>query len=103
MHLGSASSGPMIIVLEANDVIFAKITTGLHLDELEIDLSGVFQTVTGAARHVDRFVLVQYLYLVADRHSRGAAHYHPMLGAMVVHLQRQAAALLHHDELDLIA
>ena len=39
---------------------------------------------------------------VADRHPRGAAHDDPMLGAVMMHLQRQPPALLHHDALDLI-
>ncbi len=43
------------------------------------------------------------LDVVADRDLRGAAHDHPVLGAMVVHLQRQPPARFHHDALDLIA
>ena len=56
-----------------------------------------------ADRHIDRFIFVHHLHLVADRHPRGAAHDNPMLGSVMVQLQRQSPALLHHDALDLIA
>ena len=40
-----------------------------------------------ADRHVNQFVFVHHLHLLADRHSRGAAHHHPMLGPVMVELQ----------------
>jgi hypothetical protein len=47
----------------------------------------------GVAWHVDRLVLVQESDVVADCHPRGAAHDYPVLGAVVMHLQRQPPAM----------
>ena len=78
----------MIVVLDALDIVLAEIAASLHLDKFEIDLAWIFQTVPGAARYVDRFVLVQHPHAVADGHPRRAAHDHPMLGTMMMQLQR---------------
>ena len=48
-------------------------------------------------------ILLQGLDLVPDRDDRSAAHDHPMLGAMMMHLQRQPPPRLDHDALDLVA
>src|ERR1700761_9453974 len=96
-------SRAFIIVFDADDVILAEITAGLDLDQFQQDLAGVFQPVDGTDRDVDRFVLVHGLDGFVDRHPRGAAHHDPVLGAMVVLLQRQPPARLHHDALDLVA
>ena len=47
--------GPMIVVLNALDVVFAEIASGLHLDQFQIDLAGILKTVIGADQHIDRF------------------------------------------------
>ena len=49
----------VIIVLDAHDVIFAEITAGLDLDQFQIDLAGIFKTVPGPDRNINRFVLMQ--------------------------------------------
>jgi hypothetical protein len=36
------------MVLEADDVVFAEIAAGLHLDDMQRDLARVFQPVRGA-------------------------------------------------------
>jgi hypothetical protein len=54
-------SRPLIIVLDADDVVLAEIAAGLDLDQLQYDLAGIFQPVDGADRDVDRFVLVHDL------------------------------------------
>jgi hypothetical protein len=50
-------------VLEAYDVVLAQVAAGLHLDQLEIDLDGIGQPVTGADRQVDRSVLVHEVFI----------------------------------------
>ena len=55
----------------------------------------------GADRNIDRFVLVHELDKVVDRHPRRAAHHDPVLGTMVMSLQREPAARLDDDTLDL--
>ena len=56
----------MIIVLDTDDIILAEVAPGLHLDQLQIDLAGVFEAVLRADRDVDRLVFMQDLDLVAD-------------------------------------
>src|SRR3546814_7623715 len=51
----------------------------------------------------DRFVLMQQQHVLAAGDPRGALHHDPVLGAMMVHLQRQGAFRLHRDALDLEA
>jgi hypothetical protein len=64
----------VIVVLDRHDIVLAEIAAGLHLDRLEIDLAGIFQTMRGAARRVNQFVLATASALVADRHPRSTAH-----------------------------
>jgi hypothetical protein len=59
--------------------------------------------VHGADRDVDRLVLVHGLDGLVDRHPRGAADHDPVLGPVVVFLQRKPAARLHDDAFDLVA
>ena len=79
--------GPVIIVLDPLNIVFAEIASRLHLDEFEIDLSGVLQAVARADWHVDRFIFMHHLNLVANRRPRGATHDNPMLGSVVMQLQ----------------
>jgi hypothetical protein len=94
---------PPVIVLDADDVILAEIAAGLHLDQLQQDLSGVLEPVHRAHRDIDRLVLVHGLDVVIDGDSRRAAHHDPVLGAMVVLLQRQPVARLDDDAFHLMA
>src|SRR6267378_2006056 len=97
------SSSPAIIVIETNDVVLAKITARLHLDQLEIDLTRILQAMDGADRDIDGLVLVHRADLIAQRHHGCAAYHHPMLGTMMVLLQREAAAGFHHNPFHLVA
>ena len=66
-------------------------------------LPGFSSRCARAERDVGRLVLGQHDLLVAAHDLGGALHDDPMLGAVVVHLQRQLGARLHHDVLDLDA
>jgi len=52
---------PLIIVLDADDIVLAEVASGLDLDELQQNLAGIFQPVHGADRDIDRFVLMHDL------------------------------------------
>jgi hypothetical protein len=39
----------MIVIPDAHDVVFAEIAAGLYLDQLEVDLAGIFEAMPGAA------------------------------------------------------
>jgi hypothetical protein len=90
-------------VFESNDVILAEVAARLHLDDFERDLSGVLQAVFDAERDVGRLVLAEQDDLLAARHPGRAAHHDPVLGAMMVHLQRERGAGADDDALDLEA
>ena len=38
---------PLVVILDANDVVLTKVAARLHLDQLKRNLAGVFQTVRG--------------------------------------------------------
>jgi hypothetical protein len=93
----------IIIILEPLDIVFTQITSALHFYEFEIDLTRILEAVPRADRDVNRLIFVHYLHFISDCHSGGAAHDHPMLGPVMMELQRQSAALLHHNAFDLVA
>src|SRR6266481_3490671 len=95
-------SGALVIVLDANDVVLAEIAAGLDFDQLQRNLAWIFHPMGRADRNIDRFVLMYGLDEFIDGHARRAAHHDPVLGAMVMLLQREPAARLHHDALDLM-
>src|ERR1700690_771614 len=95
-------SRALVIVLDADDIPLAEIAPGLNLDQFQEDLARIFQPMDGADRDIDRFVLVHDLDGLVDRHARSAPHHDPMLGAMVLLLQRAPAAGLDEDTRDLV-
>src|SRR5258706_6570321 len=78
---------PAVMVLEADDVVFAEIAAGLHLDDMQRDLARVLQAVRRAKRDIGRLVLGQHQLLVAAHDLCAGLADHPMLGATMVHLQ----------------
>ena len=97
------TSFPVIDVVDSDDVILAEIAAGLNLDQLHVDLAWIGEPVRRANRQVDRLVLVNERHFVIERDLGGAAHDHPVLGAVVVLLQRETAARAHDNAFDLIA
>ena len=76
----------MVIVFNAHDIIFAEIAAGLDLNQLQIDLAGIFKAMPFPNRDIDRLVFVQDSYVLADRYSGRPAHDNPVLRAVMVHL-----------------
>src|SRR5580765_6237484 len=93
-----ACSGP-----EAHDVVLAEVAARLHLDEIERQLPGVLEPVLHPDRNEHRFVLRNEELVLAARDLRRPRDHDPVLGAVVVHLQRKRRARLHHDALHLEA
>lgn len=81
---GSAAA---VGVIEASDVVLAEIGAGLHLDDFQGNLAGIFQAVPRADGNEGGLVLGDQESLVSPRHARRAAHDDPVLRAMMVHLQ----------------
>ena len=59
-----AASVPGVDILVTDDVVLTQIGAALHLDQMQIDLAGVFQPVHGPQRNVDRLVLGQQLHVL---------------------------------------
>ena len=64
--------GAAEFVLDADDVVFAQIGAGLHLDQLEQDLAGVGEAVHAAERQVDRLVFGEHRHLAVAGDLGGA-------------------------------
>src|SRR5512135_3117665 len=92
-----------VTVFEADDVVLAEIGAGLDLDHLERHLARILEAVPRAERNEGGLVLRDEERLVSARHFRRTSHHHPMLGAMVVHLQRERRPRIDDDALDLKA
>src|SRR5438128_682510 len=93
----------MIDVVVADDIVLAEIVAELYFDDLDFIRSEILQAVLVALRDVDGLGARQGEYFVANRHSCGAVDDRPMLAAMLVTLQRQAAAGIDGNALDLEA
>src|SRR5690606_993925 len=101
--LAGVRAGPAIDVVKALDVVFAEVVTALHLDEDHVLSGTVLQTMFDTLGYVGRLVGDQVTRFLTTGHGGHAAHHYPVLGAMMVQLQRQCTARLHDDALDLEA
>src|SRR6218665_4006929 len=101
--MSGGNSAAAELVDEANNVVFAEIGAGLHLDHLEADLAGVGETMDRALRYVDRLVLVQNGHLVVDRDLGRSLDADPVLGAVVMLLQGELLFRMDEETLHLEA
>src|ERR1700676_1599631 len=90
-----------IAVFEAHNVVLAEITTRLHLDNMQWNTARILDAMANAAGKKGRLILLDRVSLLPPGDSGGTGHYDPMLGAMMMHLQRQHAAGMHRQALDL--
>lgn len=92
-----------MIVLQAHDVILAEIAARLNLDQMQRNLAGVFQMMDDPQRNEGRLLFRQQHLRAVPRDARRAGNLDPMLGAVMVKLQRESLARLDHEALDLEA
>src|SRR5256885_6681876 len=97
------SSASLISIVETYDVILAQVAPRLNLYQEKRLLSHVFEPMLGLDRDVRGFAFREDFDLLASRYPRGTRHHHPVLRPVVMHLQRERLARLHHDALDLEA
>src|SRR6185437_15745634 len=83
----TAESIARVAILEAHDIVLAKIITGLHLDDFQRVAGQVFKAMPGANGNVGRFIGVQVEHAVAVGDMADPAYHHPVLRAAMVHLQ----------------
>jgi hypothetical protein len=96
-------AGAIIDILEPDNIIFAQVRTGLHLDQSEVDPAGIRHSMHATHRQIDRLVLVHKMNLIIPGDLGRSLDDDPMLGAMEMLLQGQALAWLHDDTFDLVA
>src|ERR1700730_18823821 len=96
-------SAAIIDILEPDNIIFAQVRTGLHLDQSEVDPARIRHSMHAAYRQVDRLVLVHKMNLIVPGDLGRSLDDDPMLGAMEMLLQGQAFAWLDDDAFDLVA
>src|SRR5215469_11312317 len=78
-----------VAILEAHDVVLAEIGARLHLDDLECNGARILDAVLHPDRDVSRLVLLEEKHLLAAGDTRRAGDDDPMLGAVVMQLERQ--------------
>src|SRR5215467_14758691 len=83
-----------VTVLEAHDVVLAEVRPRLHLDDLEHDGARILDAVLHADRDVGRLVLLEEKHLLTTGDARSSRDHHPMLGAVMMHLERELRARL---------
>src|SRR5579884_2703495 len=92
-----------IAVLEANDVVLTQVGAGLYLDDVHRDLAWILDAMAHTDRDVGRLVLLEQEDLVPAGDAGGPGHDDPVLGSVVMHLQRQGRPRLHLEALHLEA
>src|SRR6201993_4078353 len=98
--LGALAS---VSVLEAHDVVLPEVGARLHLDDLEHDGARILDAVLHADRDIGRLVLLEEEHFLAPRDARRARHHDPMLGAVMMQLERELRAGLDLEALHLKA
>lgn len=81
-----------VAVSGADDVVFTQIGTALHFDKAEWDSAWVLEPVRRARGNVDRLVILEQRHLVIDSDLRAAGDHNPVLGAVMMHPERQLLA-----------
>jgi hypothetical protein len=95
--------GAGIIVLEPDNIIFAKVFAVLDFDQNQGNHAGVLQAVRGALGHVGRLVAAEDDRRIAAFDFGGTRDHDPVLAAVVVHLEAQTVARFDINPLDFVA
>jgi hypothetical protein len=75
------------VVLQALDIIFAKIITGLHLNEGHILGARIHDTVCSPVRNIDRFTGPEAQLFIIPSHNGFSVQDEPMFRSMPMPLQ----------------
>ena len=93
----------MIEIVKSGNIVFVKIGARLYLDKEGRDFAGISEPVLLANGDVGRLVFCEEIGVRALGDLEGPFDHHPVFGPVVVALQRQRSAWLHHDAFDLIS
>lgn len=83
LHKISSASQPVLLALDAHDIVLAEIVAGPDFGKLRIDLAGPLETVP-SARNIQICAFSCKILTLFCRHTRRAARYHSGLRAAVV-------------------
>ena len=93
---------PVIVVVEADDVVLAQVFAVLDLDDLKRDLAAVLEPVLGGYGDIGAFIRVHVVFAVPVRDPCRARYDDPVFAAMVMQLMGQFCAGIDLDPLDLV-
>ena len=96
-----AAAFSSVSVVEAFDVVFTEVAAGLDLYQFQRYLPGVFKPVHGPERDIGGFVFSDGYHFVAFGDAGCSPDYYPVLGAVMVSLQRETCPGIDSDALDL--
>ena len=94
--LRSVSSAAKV-VLKAHDVVFAEISSSLHLDKDQVLVAGILDTVRGPDGNVDRFPRVHDDLFIVERDLCGSGDDEPVFGTLRVLLIAESLTRQHVD------
>src|SRR4051812_15847760 len=94
---------PPVTVAEAGDVVLAEVVARLDLDDMQRHRSRIFQPMSDAEWNIGRLVGNQIEHIAFAGDPGHAAHDHPMLRPAVMPLQREPAARIDDQPVDLKA
>ena len=97
------ASGAAVAILDAHDVVLAKIAPRLNLDDLQDLGAGVFDAMLGADRDVGRLIFAEVKDFVIARDPRGPVTTTQCSARWAVELQRDLRARVDREALHLKA
>jgi hypothetical protein len=93
----------VVVILQANNIVFAKIVSELHFDQDHHLRTGIAKTVVALIRNVDVFTWLELEALIAADDISHSADHDPVLGTPGVALQAEAGAGFNLDPLYFVA
>ena len=93
--------GPPVVVVQADDVVFAEVVAVLDLDEHQGNLARVVDPVRRAGRHIDGVTALHVGAVTVEGDDPGPAHHEPVLRTPCVPLVAEALPGPDLDCLDL--
>ena len=90
-------------ILKTHNIVFTQIRAALNFNNLQRHLPWIGQAVGLSKRDIGALVFCQQHHLISIGNFSGAAHHHPMLRSVVVHLQGQGGAGFDLNAFDLVS
>lgn len=89
------------MVFKAHNIILSQVRSALHLNDFQRRTARIDKTMLGAKRDICGLIFTQHNRGFSNGDLAHAFHYDPMLGAMVMQLQRKRRTGVDHNPLHL--